>query len=336
MKKLCENLFYVCFTVIMLGVLAWAITSCSTTPKVTNKTIWFVLMNSQHPVNHIMRLGFEDACKDLKLDCRVNTYEMADPARYVQAIEETTAQGGYGVVTLIGLQSQWGVIDQMTKSGMKVISVHVPFTGADKPNILAWVSTDPLDYARRAAEEMGAKLGGKGVVAVTLGSINDTESPVAEEFTKYMNNKYPGITVLAPEEEGFDELQAITKASSIIQAHPDLAGAFSTTGGGATTWSKAAEETGHKPGDITIISMDYTQPNLDLLKQGWVYKLVGQPLYEECRLAVQLLYLKMNGGYVDFNNWLPAPMVGLDNVDQFYSINTRAAQFNLPTPVPTP
>ncbi len=30
-----------------------------------------------------------------------------------------------------------------------------------------------------------------------------------------------------------------------------------------------------------IISMDYTRPNLDLVKEGKVYGLVAQPLYEE-------------------------------------------------------
>jgi ribose transport system substrate-binding protein len=318
----------------LLVVLTLVLSGCASKEKAQDNTIWFVLMNKQHPVHHLMRLGFEDACKDMKLTCKFNTYEGADPARFIQAIEEVTAQGGYGVVTLIGLPSQWGAIDAATKSGLKIISVHVPFVGEEKPNIAAWVSTDPLDYARRSAQAMGEKLGGKGTVAVTLGSINDTESPVAEEFTAYMNAKFPEIVVLPPEEEGFDEPAAIAKASAIIQAHPELTGAFSTTGAGSTTWAKAAQETGHKPGEITIISMDYTMPNLDLMKEGWVYALVGQPLVEEEYLAVELLQTMMAGGKISYDNWLPAPMIYKENMDQWVDYNTRAEQFALPTPTP--
>jgi ribose transport system substrate-binding protein len=327
-----KKFMFVLFALIML------LSSCGGKPTATVKpkdnTIWFVLMNSQHPVNHLMRLGFSDACADLKLTCKYYTYEGADPARYIQAIEEVKAQGGYGIVTLIGLQSQWGVIDEMTQSGMKIVAVHVPFVGADKPNIAAWVSTDPLDYARRSAQAMGEKLNGKGTVAITMGSINDTESPVAAEFTSYMKSNFPDIIVLSPEEEGFDEPAAIAKASAIIQAHPELNGAFSTTGGGSTTWAKAAQETGHNPGDITIIAMDYTMPNLDLMKQRWIYRLVGQPLYEEEYLAVELLQTTLVGGKISFDNWLPAPLISPENMSQWIGYNTQAESRFGVTPVP--
>ena len=75
------------------------------------------------------------------------------------------------------------------------------------------VGADVVQYAKAAAEAMGAKLDGKGTVAVTVGSFNQTENLVAETFKATMAEKYPDIKVLDPQEEGFDQAQAIAKAS---------------------------------------------------------------------------------------------------------------------------
>ncbi len=147
-----------------------------------------------------------------------------------------------------------------------------------------------VQYAQAAAEAMGAKLGGKGTVAVTVGCFNQTENLVAETFKATMAEKYPDIKVLDPQEEGFDAAQAIAKAAAIIQGNPDITGAFSTTGNGPTTWARAAEDTSKE--DLVIISMDYTRPNLDLVKEGKVYGLVAQPLYEEFYACAETSWAK--------------------------------------------
>ena len=77
-----------------------------------------------------------------------------------------------------------------------------------------------------------------------------------------------------------------------MQAHPDLVAALSTTGGGPTTWAGAQQETGKK---IVAAGMDATRVNLDLVKNGEVWGLVAQPLYEETRGAAELLYKMANG-----------------------------------------
>ena len=72
-------------------------------------------------------------------------------------------------------------------------------------------------------------------------------------------------------------------------------GALSTTGAGPTTWPRAAEENGLPDGKIVIISMDYTRPNLGLVKQGKVFGLVGQPLVEEFRQCVHIVDKVLRG-----------------------------------------
>ena len=119
-----------------------------------------------------------------------------------------------------------------------------------------------------------------------------------------------------------DAAQAIAKAVAIIQGNPDIAGAFSTTGNGPTTWARAAEET--SASELIIISMDYTRPNLDLVKSGQVYGLVAQPLYEEFYAAAELVGAALDGETVEYLNLLPAPVITIDDLDEYYSFNDKA------------
>jgi ribose transport system substrate-binding protein len=189
--------------------------------------------------------------------------------------------------------------------------------------MLGWVAADAKDYAVRVANLMGEKMNGKGVVAVTQFSLNDLENVVVEEFTKEMNAKYPDIVVLSPEMEGGDQPLAIGVATTILQVHPEVTAAFGTTGNSPSTWAKAAEAVGKKPGEIIIVGMDYIRQNLDYVKSGEVYALVGQPLYEELYKAVELLAQNLKGEPVEYDNIYPAPIITIENVDKYYEYADR-------------
>src|SRR5258708_39533102 len=124
-----------------------------------------------------------------------------------------------------------------------------------------------------------------------------------------MKELYPDVKVLAPEEEGFDAPKAISKAASILQSHPDVAAAISTTGGGPTTWGGAQKETGRK---IVAVGMDYTRVNLDLVKDGQVTAVIGQPLWDEAYGAAELLDKAVRGETIPWWTKLPAPFLTKD------------------------
>jgi ribose transport system substrate-binding protein len=216
-----------------------------------------------------------------------------------------------------------------------VVTPHfTSFTQADS-GLTAVVGADVPAYGKAVADAMGDKLAGKGTVAVTQGSFNQTENLAATSFGDEMKAKYPGIKVLPAQEEGFDQAGAIAKAEAIIQGNPDITGAFSTTGAGPTTWSTAAADTNKK--DLVIISMDYTRPNLDLVKAGKVYGLVAQPLYDEFYQAVALVGQAIDGKTVQYKNLLPAPVIFLADLDKYYAFNDRAeAGISGVTPPQTP
>jgi ribose transport system substrate-binding protein len=124
----------------------------------------------------------------------------------------------------------------------------------------------------------------------------------------------PPSTVLSPIEEGFDVPLAINKAVAILQAHPEINAALSSTGGGATVWTHAARESGRS---LVIVGMNYTRENLDLVRSGEVFAVVAQPLWEESFAAAELLDQIRQGMKIPWWTKLPAPIIDRANVRRY-------------------
>src|SRR4030042_2124687 len=292
------------------------------------KPFVMVVTNVNHPVVKIMEMGFWDACQNYKLKCRFMGVDGNDIAGLVAQMDTLSADNASGISSSIYDTAFYAPIDKIIADGVPVINWHFAATPDQIKGLSAWVSADIVDYASRAGVAMGEAIKCKGTVAVTQGALTSTETPVAEAFTKALQEACPKVTVLAPQEEGYDPPTAIPKATAILTANKDIVGAFSTTGAGPTTWSKAAQDRGKEPGESVIISMDYSVENLDLVKAGWVYALVGQPLYEENYVAVELLLAKLKGEVIAFDNPLEAPIIKLADIDQYYELANRAAEFD--------
>lgn len=270
-----------------------------------------------NPTIQIMAAGFTQTAEELGFESQELLSEGAEPQEMIALGEQALAQGSDGIVILPLDPSMYPFIQKASSQGVPVIATHIPVEDGEAYGLKQDVLTDPAAYAEEVAEEIGKKLGGKGTVAVTQGSFNTTENLVAKTFAETMAEKYPNVKVLKPEVEGFDHPTAVAKAVSILQANPDVTAAFSTTGEGVETWSGATEETGR---ELTIIGMDYTPHNLDLIKEGKVYGVVAQPLYEEHQLAVESLKTLICGGTVEYEPSLPAPLVTKANLKEYEEI----------------
>ena len=133
-----------------------------------------------------------------------------------------------------------------------------------------------------------------------------------------MKANFKDVKVLDSAVEGFDVPSSIQIATAIMQANPGITGAFSTTGAGPSTWAGAQKNTGKK---IVAIAMDYSRVNLDLVKNGEIYAVVAQPLFQEFAKDAEMLDTILRGGTVPFDNIMPAPLVTKDKVDEYYAIN---------------
>ncbi|MCX5494066.1 substrate-binding domain-containing protein [Kaistia dalseonensis] len=295
--------------------------------QAAEKTILWVQPLRDHPVHKLMQAGFLDECKKLGYTCEIvgnpsaSTWDV--PATLPLAEAALASKKFDAVAVYTPDPAIYPFIAKLAADGLPVVTWHmVPAEGTVK-GLLATTAEDVTEAGTNAGIAMGEKLGGKGTVAVTQSGSNVTENEMAASFKKALNAKYPDIKVLDVQYEGVEPGAARAKAVGILQANPDVTGAFSTTGYGPMTWSGAKRATGR---DIVIISMDYTRQNLDLVKSGDVYGLVAQPLYEEGGKAAELAGAAADGQKLAYVNTLPAKVITASDLDPYYKILDSAGQ----------
>lgn len=282
------------------------------------KKFYWIQPIKGHPVHQLTQIAFLAGCQKVGCAGEIVGTDGPDIAGTIALAEQCLARGdAAGLAIWTGNPAYNSFIEKAGKAGVPVVLPHFPVPEGSIPGALGVISCDPAMYAREAAAELGRAIGGQGAVAITQGSFNTTENLVAETFTRALNQQFPRVKVLKPVEEGFDAPGAIAKAVAILQGNPDLVAAFSTTGGGPVTWANARKETGRK---LLAVGMDYTRVNLDLVKQGEVYAVVGQPLWEESFGAAELLAQAARGEKIPWWTKLPAPFITKDKLAPFYEV----------------
>jgi len=291
----------------------------SEAPAAKGTTYYWIQPLKGHPVHQLTQAAFLTACKAEGMTCEVVGPDEPDIQKTIAAAEQVLAKGdAAGVSFWTGTPAYEDVIKKMEAAGIPVVAPHFKVPEGTWPKNVVIVGADPAVYAENVAKAMCEELKGKtGSVAVTQGSFNTTEDLVAATFTKTMNEVCPDLKVLKAEEEGFDPPKAIAKAVALMQANPDIVGALSTTGGGPTTWAGAQKETGQT---IPAVGMDYTRVNLDLVKNGEMWAVVGQPLWDESFTAAQLLKKMSAGESVPYYTQMDAPIITTAEVDQYYKL----------------
>jgi len=281
-----------------------------------------------HPVHRIVQLGFLKAAEALGYtQAKVIGTEGTDSAEEWAAATAFADEGGNAILLWAGDSSSFETIAYCAAAGLYVGVPHFNLKQEDGtyPEGLTFgMACNPTLYGTQVADLMAEKLDGMtGSVAITQNTKNVTENAATEGFKTEWDklaadgsHNLAGITVLDPELEGavVDEATAINL--SIIQAHPDIIGAFGTTGNSPITWSDAATKAGKADGEIVIVGMDATSGNLQALKDGKVAALVAQPLYQEAYKTMEYFDTLFRGGTVPQWTDLEAPIVTLDGTDQ--------------------
>jgi ribose transport system substrate-binding protein len=279
-----------------------------------------ILLN--HPVVHIVSLGFVKAAQDLGYtNAKIIGTESVDLNEMYMAAEAFAAEGGKGLMIWAQDETAYETLASLGRQGVVVGVPHnrlIDSSGKLPAGLTFNMACSATAYGKDVAELMAKKLQGKrGTVALTQANRNVTENAAMESFINTWNSlvsqyNLSGIRVLTPDLEGGVLDQAIAVNLAIIQSHPDLLGAFGSTGNSPITWADAATKAGKKDGELVIVGMDATEGNLDYLDSGKVTAIVAQPLYEEAYKTMEYLDKVLRGGTVPAWTDLDAPIVTKD------------------------
>jgi len=292
------------------------------------KNILWVQPMRDHPVHRLMQAGFLAKCAELGNTCEVVGNPSAtnyDVSGSIPLAEAAMARTKFDAIAVYGPGPEiFPFIGKLGKEGFPVVTWHVLPPEGSVPGLKAATGEDIPSAGNSAAIAMGEKMGGKGTIALTQGSSNDTENVMSDSFRKTMAEKFPDIKILDTQMEGFEPSSAEAKAVALLQGNPDVTAAFSTTGNGVQTWSGAARKAGRE--GLIIIGMDYIRQNLDIVKSGAAYGVVAQPLYEESAKTAELANDLAEGKTVPYLNPLPASVITAADLEPFYKMLDSAGQ----------
>ena len=183
------------------------------------------------------------------------------------------------------------VVAQARKAGIPVIAWDGPVPDSE---VQGYIGTDNVTAGESEAEALVKAMGEKGKVAVVIGSLSATNLNQRLEGLKKGLAKHPGIKIVATEESGESVADAQTKAETILQAHPDLAG-FAGIGGSDLPGIAGALKSAKKCGKIKAVGFDVVPQGIQGMEDGCVDALISQKPFGMTAEALQIL-IDLNAG----------------------------------------
>ena len=170
-------------------------------------------------------------------------------------------------------------LQPLVGAGIKLVIVDTGLE--DQSDAVSVISSDNVGGGKQAADLLGTQIGGKGSVFVMNVSAGITTTDQrAKGFIDEMKAKYPDVKVLDTQYNADDPAKAASITTSVLSAHPDLAGVFATNVQGAEGTATGLKQAG-KAGAVKVISYDAGPQQVKDLNDGTVQGLIAQDPYTE-------------------------------------------------------
>jgi len=234
------------------------------------------------------------------------------------AIEAAIAQEYDAIATIAGDAGVAPFIDKAVKAGIPVATFNSET--ATKNGRLFFVGADLYKQGEAACEAMATAIGGKGKVAIITGFFAVEAHELRRTgFEDCMKAKYPDVEIVGSVENNDKGDVAYTQANDFMTSNPDLAGIYVTAGGpfGA---GQAVKDAG-KTGKVQVVSFDFVDETMFLVKDGVIYGTIGQDPFAQGHDPAIRLYNFLVGGEMPECGALitRADVVSKDNIDQFWT-----------------
>lgn len=269
--------------------------------------------------------AMEDGIKAESKSASVSTTVQA-----AQSITDTTGQADK--LTALA-QQDFGcfIVNPISGSNLvqglaRVAAKDVPIVNIDSPvdakaaeeadvDIATYIGTDNKAAGAKAGDEMVSAVG-SGKVALVGGISGDVTSGARlDGFKSEVGSKLDIVQTVAAD---WERQKALTAATTIMDANPDLKGFFAANDDMGLGIVQAVKNAG-KSGKITVISVDGNKDALQAVKSGDLHATVAQYPYAIGQLGVQACEKAMDGSQLPKNVESPTAVVTKDKADQALS-----------------
>jgi ribose transport system substrate-binding protein len=154
--------------------------------------------------------------------------------------------------------------------GVPIITIDRKVNMTACKDYVSFLGSNFVQQGKRAATQMIKATGGKGKIAILLGSAgNNVTDDRTKGFVDEIKASAPDIEIVAQQSGDFarDKGQQVTE--QLIQAHPDITGIYAENDEMGIGAVNALEAAGKKPGEkIKMVTVDGTKNAVQLIVDG--------------------------------------------------------------------
>ena len=252
--------------------------------------IGVIIAPDYNPFVADIKRGINDASQDLyDYGVKVDVQAMTDIDVEEQlSMLDRFKKNGVAAVAMVPIEHDAirSYINEMVDSGIPVVTFNSDIKNTKR---LCFVGQDHIMGGRVAGGLMGKTLNGKGKIAIITSSLNLLcHRQRIEGFKQKIEGDYSNIEIVKiVENEDMDAL-ALEQTLSFCQSIDNLKGIY-ITGGGASGLGKALKILGMER-DIKVVSHDFVQGTVELLKEKVIDFTIGQDPYRQGYLPVKILF----------------------------------------------
>ncbi|OWA33288.1 LacI family transcriptional regulator [Saccharibacillus sp. O16] len=242
--------------------------------------------------------GFEDAADALNVSIEYRGATQYDAREQTTVLEQIIAKKPAGIaISAIDPDSLTGVINKAVDAGIPVVLFD---SGAPGSKAYSFLGTDNYAAGGSAAQQMAGLLDGKGKVAVITLPNQQNHDERTRGFQDEIKQRYPGMEVIAVEDDKGDAMVAKGLTQSLLKRYPDLAGVFVTEAAGGKGAGEAAREL-ERAEKLHVIAFDTDKDTLDMIREGSISATIAQGSWNMGYWSLQYLF------HLHHNLTIPSP-----------------------------
>ena len=232
------------------------------------------------------RKGMEAGMAELGVEAEFLGPENDDAAAQVAIFESILATNPSGIaISANDPASVRELIAKAVAMGIPVIAWDGPIPDSD---VFGYIGTDNVAAGRSLGETIAAGLGGKGKIAVVIGSLSAVNLNQRLEGVKEALAAYPDIEIVATETSNESVADAQTAAETLLQSNPDLS-AFVGIGGSDLPGISGALQSNGKCGAVKAYGFDVVPQGIEGMNAGCVDALISQRPFGMTADALKIL-----------------------------------------------
>ncbi|MFE6177066.1 ABC transporter substrate-binding protein [Streptomyces sp. NPDC056464] len=193
-------------------------------------------------------------------------------SKQISDVQDLLAKGA-DLLVIAPLNSDgWDpVLQAAAAKKVPIVTIDRKINATACKDYVSFIASDFVEQGRRAADQMIEATGGKGEVAILLGSAgNNVTTERTQGFKERIAEKAPELKVLFEQTGEFAREKGQQVTEQLIQSKPGIKGIYAENdemGLGAVAALKGA---GKKAGDVKIVTVDGTRNAVQGIVDGWI------------------------------------------------------------------